>query len=417
MKNEMFNSWFLIHNYVYVNVDENGSLFLYDTKSGKHLTSLKQQAKDLVDAIYSPNNLGVVDLDAFVTDDETNSFIASICQNKMGVLIDKEQCPQKPLNFLPIRNLQNDIERMSEIGEYIMVGEILNHYLTRAVIHLNTNCGKHCPHCGIAHRQTLCCTATEPPLAMPLERLKELVGQLAATSVQVIDLVGGDLRAYPHLGQLHALVEQYPQFSWHLWQHGANGEGFASGKAKTDVVLSAPFETSDGFETLRNNPDARFHLLVENEMQVEQAERLVAGIEAERCEWVPVFNGENLKFFEDNVFLDEEDIVSGPVSMREIFCHQKLNTNYFGRLHFFADGEVKADVNAETVGRFPDKSVLELVYEELTRNTAWRRIRSGERCSVCRYRFLCPSPGNYETAIGRENLCKIKSTVAIEGDS
>jgi hypothetical protein len=112
------------------------------------------------------------------------------------------------------------------------------------------------------------------------------------------------------------------------------------------------------FETLRNNPDARFHLLVENEMQVEQAERLVAGIEAERCEWVPVFNGENLKFFEDNVFLDEDDITSGPVSMREIFCHQKLNTNYFGTLHFFADGEVKADVNAETVGRFPDKSVL-----------------------------------------------------------
>ena len=143
-------------------------------------------------------------------------------------------------------------------------------------------------------------------------------------------------------------------------------------------------------------------------MQVEQAEHLIAGIKAERCEWVPIFNGENLKFFEDNVFLNEDDIMSAPVSMREIFCHQKLNTNYFGRLHFFADGEVKADVNKEAVGRFPEKNVLELIYEELTRNTAWRCVRGGVRCSGCRFRYLCPSPGNYETVIGKENLCHVQ---------
>lgn len=413
----MKDCWFSLPETVYVSFDEPGLVLLYHTEKGHQASSELPQVVELIKDVYRPENMGVVSLDVYLPDDGIERFVGRLKHLDMCMTKAHVTNQPKPIHFLPILNLQNDVERLQEIGEDHMIGDNISTYLTRAVIHFSSECGKHCPHCGIAHRQTLCCTATEPPLAMPWERLKELVGQLAATSVQVIDLVGGDLRTYPHLDQLHALVEQYPQFSWHLWQHGANGEGFAAGKAKTDVVLLAPFEASDGFETLRNNPDARFHLLVENEMQVEQAERLVAGIEAERCEWVPVFNGENLKFFEDNVFLDEEDITSGPVSMREIFCHQKLNTNYFGTLHFFADGEVKADVNGEAVGRFPEKNVLELVYEELTRNTAWRRTRGGERCSVCRYCFLCPSPGNYETAIGKENLCKIKSTVAIEGDS
>ncbi len=408
----MAQSWFTIKNKVYVNWEEEDTLLLYDTENGKHLSSHLSKAIDLAKAVYSPENLGVVDWGAVELDDEIRGFIKNVCENKMGVLIDKEQYQQKPINFLPILNLQNDVERMSDIGDLVMTGENISTYLTHAVIHLSTECDKHCPHCGLFHKQTLCCSAMEQPSAMPFEQLRELIVQLAATSVQVIDLVGGDLRTYPHLSQLNTLIDQYQQFNWHLWQHIINEKGLSLDHVKTEVILTAPFEKTMLPEALQHDSDVRFHLLVENESQVEQAERMVAGIEAERCEWVPIFNGENLKFFEDNVLLSEEDILSAPISMREIFCRQKLNTNYFGKLHFFADGTVKADVNKEAIGRFPEKRVLGLVYDELTRNTAWRRIRGGERCSVCRYRFLCPSPGNYETVIGKENLCKVdlKST-------
>lgn len=401
----MKDCWFSLPETVYVSFEETDSVLLYHTEKGCHAYSRLPQITKLIKDVYNPNNMGVVNLNDYLADDNTEAFINRLFESSMCLLKTRLENDPKPINFLPILNLQNDVERLKEIGEEHMIGDNISTYLTRAVIHLNSKCGKHCPHCGIAYKQTLCCTATEPPQAMPLERLKELVGQLAATSVQVIDLVGGDLRTYPHLGPLQALVDQYPQFSWHMWQHGLNCEGFALGKAKADVLLSAPFGTCDGFEYLKNKPDVRFHLLVESEMQVEQAEQLIAEIEAERCEWVPIFNGENLKFFEDNVFLNEDDILSAPVSMREIFCHQKLNTNYFGVLHFFANGEVSAEVNGQLVGWFPDKSVLELIYEELVHNTAWRRIRGGARCSECRFRYLCPSPGNYETVIGKENLC------------
>ena len=120
-----------------------------------------------------------------------------------------------------------------------------------------------------------------------------------------------------------------------------------------------------------------------------------------------MFNGNNMDFFEDNVFLDKNDIFSDKIEMREIFCHQKVNTNYFGKLHFFADGTVRANVNSAVLGYFPQMQILEFIYEELIRNTAWRKIRTGEKCDNCHLKYLCPSPSNYEFVIGKDNLCKI----------
>lgn len=408
----MKGCWFSLPETVYVSFDDPDAVMLYHTEKGHQVSSAIPKVVKLIKDVYRPENMGVVSLNDYLTDSETENFISRL--KDLGMCLTKTQVPNqpKPIYFLPILNLQNDVERLHEIGEDYMIGENISTYLTHAVIHLSTECDKHCPHCGLFHKQTLCCSAMEQPSAMPFEQLRELIVQLAATSVQVIDLVGGDLRTYPHLSQLNTLIDQYQQFNWHLWQHIINEKGLSLDHVKTEVILTAPFEKTMLPEALQHDSDVRFHLLVENGSQVEQAERMVAGIEAERCEWVPIFNGENLKFFEDNVLLSEEDILSAPISMREIFCRQKLNTNYFGKLHFFADGTVKADVNKEAIGRFAEKRVLGLVYDELTRNTAWRRIRGGERCSVCRYRFLCPSPGNYETVIDKEDLCKVdlKST-------
>lgn len=94
--------------------------------------------------------------------------------------------------------------------------------------------------------------------------------------------------------------------------------------------------------------------------------------------------------------------------MREIFCHQKVNTNYFGTLEFYVDGSVRANANTPIIGSFPESNVLEIIYRELLVNTAWRKIRDGEICSNCNYNYLCPSPSNYELIIAKENLCNIK---------
>jgi pseudo-rSAM protein len=126
-----------------------------------------------------------------------------------------------------------------------------------------------------------------------------------------------------------------------------------------------------------------------------------------KYELIPFYNGSNIEFLKSNVYLDERDIVSDLIEMRIIFRNQKLNANFFGHLTFLPDGQVRANMNTQPIGYFPDKSILELIYEELTRNTMWRKTRNGSSCSTCMYRFLCPPPSNLEMVLGKQNLCHI----------
>jgi pseudo-rSAM protein len=120
-----------------------------------------------------------------------------------------------------------------------------------------------------------------------------------------------------------------------------------------------------------------------------------------------MYTGNNLSFFEAQVYLTKDDIFSKPLSFREIFAHQKLNTNFFGSLTIMADGKVYANINAPALGVVETDTLLELVNKEMNDNTAWRRIRDEVPCVACQYQFLCPSPSNYEKIIAKSNLCHV----------
>lgn len=125
------------------------------------------------------------------------------------------------------------------------------------------------------------------------------------------------------------------------------------------------------------------------------------------AQMIPVYLEDNLDVFEDNIFTEQEDLDEITLTKREIFMHQTLNTNDFGKLTIFPDGLVYANVNMEPLGTI-ENTVYSLVYKELTKGKSWRRIRDMKPCSDCLYQWLCPSPSNYELVIGRPNLCHVK---------
>lgn len=125
---------------------------------------------------------------------------------------------------------------------------------------------------------------------------------------------------------------------------------------------------------------------------------------------IPFYNGSNHILFDNNVFIDQDDLDEISLTKREIFIHQTLNTNDFGRLTIFPDGSVYANVNMEPLGT-SDNSVYSLVYKELTEGKSWLRIRNQAPCIDCVYQWLCPSPTNYEIAIERPNLCHIDNAL------
>ena len=126
-----------------------------------------------------------------------------------------------------------------------------------------------------------------------------------------------------------------------------------------------------------------------------------------KSNFVPLYNGGNIDFFESNVFICQEELLASALSKREIFKRQATNIFHFGKLTVLPDGNVYADVNQTPLGTIDD-TVYSIVYREFTEGNSWFRVRDFAPCKDCIYQWLCPSPSNYEIAIGRFNLCHVK---------
>ena len=121
----------------------------------------------------------------------------------------------------------------------------------------------------------------------------------------------------------------------------------------------------------------------------------------------PFYNGENIAFFEENVFMSESDFDILAVDKQHIFAQQELNMNNFGKIIILSDGKVYANVNQEPIGDIGD-SFCEILCKELVSGISWRSTRYKiYPCSQCRFKLICPSPSNYELVIGQFNLCYV----------
>jgi pseudo-rSAM protein len=83
---------------------------------------------------------------------------------------------------------------------------------------------------------------------------------------------------------------------------------------------------------------SEFHCLVHNEEEYIISKKLEdAGY---KVKYIPIFNGNNDTFFKENVFSDENDILSISPSQNELFNNMKLNSSFFGKLYILPNGNV-----------------------------------------------------------------------------
>ena len=93
--------------------------------------------------------------------------------------------------------------------------------------------------------------------------------------------------------------------------------------------------------------------------------------------------------------------------MKEIFANQTLNTYNFGRLYIKSKGNVLTKGNKEPIGNIKKDTIKRIIFNEISTGNLWLNIRDNQPCSDCLYQWLCPSPSDYEIAIGKPNLCHI----------
>ncbi|MDP3441477.1 MAG: TIGR04150 pseudo-rSAM protein, partial [Ignavibacteria bacterium] len=280
------------------------------------------------------------------------------------------------------------------------VGEHVLDYLHEVFLHVNTLEDK-----------------TQVIKNLDFFRIENFLESVLFSSVGHIHICGEDVVAYP---DLMLLIDKLDRMCIKKSIHIKSGK-LEKQEDLPDIFTDGQYQLvveSDSFLdtnwltfviTILTNKkiNVAWHFYIKNEKEYEFAESLIEKYDLENTEIKPVYTGENHQFFEYNIYLTEDDLQKPGLNRREVFAHQALNTNDFGKLTILSDGKVYANVYHDPLGTIDD-DIRELIYKEMDKGTSWRRIRDMEPCCNCVYQWLCPSPSNYELAIGKPDLCHVK---------
>lgn len=405
--------WLYLEPYTFISEDTD-YYFFYNANAFKSISFRKNEViNPIVEELQNIDNLYSVKIHVKDLEDvRLLNFVETIQSLGLGDIIEGDL--EKPIIMPPILNLQKSIERLKE--HKIPIGENILTYLHEVSIYVNGTCLFDCPNCQDRHKQYLCCTKSTNVLDPAL--LKNFLFSIYYTGA-AITLLGGNIFQYKELEEVLAILEGIDATHTLVsdWRNIPEDLSVLNkrkkGTFRLKVLVNEPTDTSPVIALAQRIKDLQikqcWEISITSFPEYEKAEALSESL-SELVDDVtirPFYTGENIAFFEECIFIDQEELNNIELDRQGIFALQALNTNNFGKITILPNGNVYANVNEKPLGHIQDP-IKEMLCEELEKGTSWRRTRYNmEPCSQCRYKLICPSPSNYELAIGKNNLCHI----------
>jgi len=404
------NYWFAILPHVYY-VQKNGEALLYNTINGNNIHTQDFNIIDLLEQMHVKKNLGVICINEIIfTQNNINDFIKESVSKNICSFIEKIEDQPKPIQLMPVLNLQRDIEKLRK-KEGRTLGENIFHYLSDIIIYLNNSCVFDCAGCGGYFNQFFHCSKSFNTENIDFDLLKRFFKHLTISYIRRLAITGGNIFLYPYFSELINFLHKEKIFSI----FGIHYRNIDMKKIKLlndfAIELFVTFPIEEKFVkkiiSLSKQNNTTIIFIISSEEDYRKAEIIISQYILKNYSIRPFFNGENHTFFKNNVYLTKEDILRTTISQRKIFSRQKLNTNFFGRIHLFPNGDIKAHPFKEVIDNCQQELLVKIIEKELITNTAWRIVRDKEPCNNCIYQYLCPSPSEYEWVMNKNNLCTV----------
>jgi len=401
------NYWLYVLPCVYTCIKK-GKALLYNTETGMSLEINNDKILTLIKLLYEKKNLGAIHCEGKrLYQAPYQEFIFDFCRKEMGGIVEITQTAQKPIQMLPFLNLQRDIDKHGHNSE-----EGILNYLHELNIYVNTNCQQSCSFCNDFSQQCLCCRKeiNTTRNTMNIRTLKNILSQIKYGTVGRLNILGGNTFNYPYFKEMEELLSDF-NGQKNIWNHYTNCLDFKPSLSDFfyNVIITFPLDKKHWNHSLSlfDNVQTKYHFYITNNQEYEEVERLIKKHIINNYFIHPIYTNDETSFFEEHVYIDSDDVFLERHDFRQIFARQKLNTHFFGSLTVLSDGKTYANLNSPSLGNVEQNTLLEIINNELVKNTAWRKVRDSKPCSDCLYQYLCPSPSNYELVIKKNNLCHI----------
>jgi pseudo-rSAM protein len=415
--------WLFLHPYVYVSVKKDRAI-LYNTLNNRLLeygngTSVFK----LIKRLNSDTNLYVIKIESGEINIEIREFIDQLRGLYFGDVIDTGISTRKPIQLKPVLNLQKTLDYLTVYNEKtrILVEDEIPDYLNIITLYINNGCNQACSICRDAYKQFLCChKGRGAKKEIDIEDIIKLVNQVKKSSLHKFNIIGGNLFSYLKLydlvKQLNSIrvIKEYFFHYLNIDDHSTFFKLLQDGNNRLNVIVHFPVEP-DIFNykievLLQSQFAGKLYLqfVIQREKDIETAESILSKFQVDKFQFVPYFNGNNIDFFQDYVFLDRESILESQPEMNDILMRTALNTFDFKKLIVLSDKSTYANLNNPKIGTLGNDHIMELIYKELHKGKSWTKVRKHIKpCKSCAFNALCPPISNYEYAIGRYNLCHI----------
>ena len=382
-KKETTNYWFKIEPYVHISI-VNSNVLLYNTFDGSFIESKDIEIVKLLKETLLKENCGVVLLTAERYNlDNIRKFIMELRAKYMGDIIDIELSKSKPVQIMPFTSLVNTQELFKK--QNFPTGKKILEYLSEISIYVDYNTN-----------------------IMDLNSfLKSL------PNISTVNIIG-NLKDVANYKELLLVLDQFPS----LKKIKCNYSNVISlqpefvNNFSYSILINYPIDISkwNYSRRLLLNQSIPFECIFEvtSMDNYSQINKFIEEFGIEKHQLKPVYTGDNIDFFKENVFLTKDDILSTPLSISDFFINQSMNIFDFGKIAIMSNGDIYANVNYPILGNIHTHSIYEIISKELEEGRSWLRIRNQAPCNTCLYQWFCPSPSNYEIAIGRPNLCHVK---------
>ncbi len=404
--------WLYTEPYVYTFFTDE-LVFLYNTLDGEYIESTNKEIINLLHELKKSSNGVILFRGKSFESNILSDFIMELRSKYIGDLIDISLTQNRPFQFTPILNLQEDIHRLEKDTEK-SIGEHLLSHLHELIFFIQS------PYSAPSkyYPSTLLPKQEKKSQYLEIAYLEKLITQVPSTRTDLtINIFGQDIfghEKFEYLMRILNCLDFQKKYSYY----------YSSTITKKNLLLLSDKEIinivyidfpvqNEKLQILIDihnhlNSNVEYVFLISSDEDYDKACNLINEFILPKYSLCPIYTGYNFNFLTENMFLSREDILSKPVSMREIFINKSLNLENYGKLYILPNGNVYSNIFMSCLGVVKEKGLLELLYEEFTNIRGWFKIRDSKPCFNCQFQWLCPPPSNYESLLNQNNLCHVK---------
>lgn len=375
--------WFAIEPYVFIDI-KNKHAFLYNTLDGVTIESTNEKVIEILHKTLQEENCGV----ALLTDEqyqqkEVHCFIYEIREKFMGDVIDVSLSNGKPIQMLPFYNFSKEQElyKKNNFSSYKNVLE----KLFEISLHIDET-----------------------------SNITKLIHFLATLPKNLTFNIIGNMGEVPNYSKLLSYLDQYssPKNLLCSYKNVIALQPIFENNFSYQISVTFPIDVerwNRAMEILLSQTlPAEFVFEVSSEDDVQQSKQLIEQYQIDKYKLKPNYTGNNIRFFEEEVFLSKEDILATSMTIKDFFARQAMNIYDFGKINIMPNGDAYANLNHPLLGNIYADNIHEILHKEVEEGKSWLRVRNQAPCTDCVYQWICPPPSIYEIAIGRPNLCHVK---------